>query len=113
VAEQQGLALSAVTAINRSASGGVGRGRRYRPGAHVATTRWHRRSNMERGAWNTVPAIERLGAADSALVATVGPLMVLPGARTGIAGIVPFPYQPVPDRCCGPRRRRMPQSSTH
>lgn len=33
-----------------------------------------------------MPAIERLGAADSALVATVGPLMVLPGARTGIAG---------------------------
>jgi len=45
---------------------------------------------MEHGAWNTVPTIERLGAADSALVATVGPLMVLPGARTGIAGIVPI-----------------------
>ena len=67
---------------------------------------------MERGTRNTVPAIERLGAADSALVATVGPLMVLPGARTGIAGIVPFRINLCPTDAAD-AMARMPQSSTH
>lgn len=87
VLEKSGLAIGAVTAINGSVrllvsvSGFAG---------HAGTVPMPERRDALTAASEMVLAIERLAASERELIATVGQLTVLPGARNVIPGQVTF-----------------------
>ncbi len=104
VLEAQGKALAAVTAINGSVrsvvtvTGFAG---------HAATVPMGRRKDALTAASEMVLAVERIGASEPGLVATVGRIAALPGAQNVIPGRVTFtvdmrsPSDAVRDRAPG------------
>jgi allantoate deiminase len=87
ILEAQGLALGAVTAINGSlrsvvtVTGFAG---------HAGTVPMGRRRDALAAASEMVLAVERIGASEAHLVATVGRIAALPGAQNVIPGRVSF-----------------------
>jgi allantoate deiminase len=87
ILQEQGAALAAVTAINGSVRSAV---KVTGFAGHAGTVPMTSRLDALAAACEMVLAVERVGASDPDLVATVGRIAALPGAQNVIPGLVTF-----------------------